>query len=172
MAYREMSFEDIQARIEKGDFVVYVEEEYGYRYWFWFPDMSEEELLAYWEKCNIEDHFFNPSGLPGDMVPLPENPKCVGMSDEEAEEYYNRAYADPRSGGLLSRRFQDADDDTKAQMIEDYDAYIAEWFPGEAMWQKGWRDRCGSWRAHTHMEDDSFLTPPKKESEDDTATGT
>lgn len=156
MAYREMTAIEIAKRIGQGDLVVYVDEEYGYRYWFWFPNMSEDELTAYWEKCNIEDHFFNPSELPGDMVPIP----AENIDEDDVDSYYERAYADPRWIGL-NRHMRGGTETERVEMIAAYDEWRKEWFPNEAMWHIG----CNSdstWRAHTHMEDDSWLKKPNE----------
>ena len=142
MAYRDMTAIEIAKRIGQGDLVVYVEEEYGFREWFWFPDMSEADLVAYWEKCNIEDHFFNPSGLPGDMVRVPP--------EEIEDDHYDHsieACPDP----------EDYEDD--AEFIEAYDAWCGDWYPNEHMWRQGYNAK-DTWRAHTHLEDDSWLRRP------------
>lgn len=146
MAYREMTSAEIAERIKQGDLTVYVEEEYGFRYWFWFPDMSEDELMAYWEKCNIEEHFFNPCGLPGDMVPVPPDEECK-------EAYIDSDYS------LMNNQFEKGSESERAEIIASYDKWQKKWFPNEAMWYEGSRS-ASKWRAHTHMEDDSWLKKP------------
>ncbi len=47
--------------------VVFLEEEYGYKYFIWYTGMSEEDLISYWE--NIEDiDYFGIHDLPGKLV--------------------------------------------------------------------------------------------------------
>jgi hypothetical protein len=149
MTYRKMTANEIAKRIGAGELVVYVEEEYGFRQWFWFPDMTEDELMTYWEKCDIGCHFFNPSGLPGDMVPLP----C------EDEDNTDEALADPRSRAC-SELAKNASAKERSKAIRVYDEWNRDYFPNQAMWDDGFRAK-NTWRAHTHMEDDSWLKKPE-----------
>lgn len=45
---RNEKYAAIKERISK-EFVVLVEEEYGYKYWFWFPGISPKELEFWWK---------------------------------------------------------------------------------------------------------------------------
>jgi hypothetical protein len=38
----------IPQRIDDGELCVMLSEEYGYRYWFWFPGMTIGQLKMYW----------------------------------------------------------------------------------------------------------------------------
>lgn len=150
MTRREMTATDIARRIGQGDLVVYLSEEYGYRQWFWFPGMSESDLETFWEKCNIEDYFFNPSNLPGDVVPVPPE----DVDEDELDNHYDRAMSDPRSEVLREGTNGDAE-----KWIADYNEWRRDWFPNEAMWVEGFQSK-DVWRAHTHMADDSWLKKP------------
>ena len=48
--------------------VVFLQEEYGYKEWVWMPNMSEDELRAWWEAMPTVAPFFfdGPVGFPGD----------------------------------------------------------------------------------------------------------
>jgi len=149
---------EIAKRIGRGDLVVYVEEEYGFRSWYWFPNMSEKELEEHWKKCDIEKHFFNPSGLPGDMVPVPPE-DFYDLSEEEIDVHCDTASHDPRSRMLLREEFHAASDERRQEMIEMYNEWHKEYFPNEFEWNQGWYSE-DTWRAHVHMEDDSWLKKP------------
>ena len=49
---------------------VLLDEEYGYRTWLWRTEMSEEQLIAWWQaQPTMDDHFFDPSKtLPGRLT--------------------------------------------------------------------------------------------------------
>jgi hypothetical protein len=49
--------------------VVRIEEEYGYRNWIWMPDMSEEEVVAWWKSLSSVGAYFydGPKDLPGEI---------------------------------------------------------------------------------------------------------
>ena len=51
---------------------VYIEEEYGYRYWVWETGMSEEKLIQWWKDLpSVMPFFFSPAKsltkLPGKL---------------------------------------------------------------------------------------------------------
>ena len=159
MAYREMTSMEILRRLGKGDLVVYLDEEYGYRHWYWFPDMTTDELHAYWDQCEITQHFYDPSSLPGDVVPVPPEYFDGADSHEDVNDYYTRAYSDPRSGVILSERFRQASREEKDQILADYDAWESEFFPNQSDWKRGHED-IACYRAHIHMDDDSWMLRP------------
>ena len=52
--------------VNKG-IIVYVEEEYGYRYWKWNTGVSTEELIKWWNELeSVDAFFFNP----GETLPF------------------------------------------------------------------------------------------------------
>lgn len=58
---------DIKHRSKK-DFFVLLNEEYGYRRWFWFPDMSPEKLELWWLALeSVDPYFMTPEPLPGTL---------------------------------------------------------------------------------------------------------
>ncbi|WP_445365712.1 hypothetical protein ACJJJB_03015 [Microbulbifer sp. ANSA001] len=51
------------------EFMVLLEEEYGYKHWFWFPQMTPFELEAWWKKLDtVDPYFMTPEPLPGDVI--------------------------------------------------------------------------------------------------------
>lgn len=43
--------------------VVWLEEEYGYRYWRWEPEMTAAELIEWWKSLkSVAPYFFSPAG--------------------------------------------------------------------------------------------------------------
>ncbi|CAH0533134.1 hypothetical protein VST7929_00995 [Vibrio stylophorae] len=54
--------------INKRDFLVLIDEEYGYRYWCWRPNMSAMALEAWWAALSsVEPYFMSPEPLPGEV---------------------------------------------------------------------------------------------------------
>jgi len=50
---------------------VWLEEEYGYRYWRWETHMSHEELVSWWSNLeSVRPYFLSPTNLPGTVVQL------------------------------------------------------------------------------------------------------
>lgn len=57
----------------KREFAVLLDEEFGYRYWVWFPKMTSKELEFWWRSLSsVEPYFFSPKGLPGEVVQVKE----------------------------------------------------------------------------------------------------
>jgi hypothetical protein len=51
------------------DIVVLLDEEYGYQQFFWFPKVSETELIKYWKNLAIDPiSGLDPFSLSGDVV--------------------------------------------------------------------------------------------------------
>ena len=41
---------------------VLIDEEYGYRLWFWYPNMEKEQLIEWWKSQEtVKPFFMNPS---------------------------------------------------------------------------------------------------------------
>lgn len=51
------------------DYVVHIEEEYGYRDWLWIPDMTVDELKVWWQELPTVAPFFfdGPISFPGEI---------------------------------------------------------------------------------------------------------
>ena len=59
---------DIETR-SKDEVLVLLDEEYGYRRWFWFPKLSSEELIEWWKRLeSVDPYFMTPEHLPGDVI--------------------------------------------------------------------------------------------------------
>ena len=76
---KELTLESLKEKIET-DFLILLTEEYGFREWFWFPDMNEGTLLDWWKNLESVDSYF--------MTPEPLNGWLVEMSEELAELYF------------------------------------------------------------------------------------
>jgi DNA ligase D-like protein (predicted 3'-phosphoesterase) len=60
--------EVLAGRVNK-EFAVLLDEEYGYRYWIWFPKMTPRELEFWWKSLSsVGPYFFSPKGLPGEVI--------------------------------------------------------------------------------------------------------
>lgn len=55
------------------NFVVLVNEEYGFRHWIWDTHMSKEALIEWWTNlATVEPYFFDPAKLPGNVRQVEE----------------------------------------------------------------------------------------------------
>ncbi len=64
---------DIQNRY-RSDLCVLLDEEYGYRKWFWFPSMSAVDLEKWWSQLEtIDSYFMTPEPLPGDLYQVEDD---------------------------------------------------------------------------------------------------
>ncbi len=49
--------------------MVLLEEEYGYRVWYWLPEISADELERWWATLkSVGPFFYSPVGLPGKVI--------------------------------------------------------------------------------------------------------
>lgn len=46
-------------------FTIYVEEEYGYRYWVWEPQINPKKLAHWWRALKSVEPYSSPASLPG-----------------------------------------------------------------------------------------------------------
>jgi hypothetical protein len=55
--------------MDQFEYVVHVEEEYGYRDWLWVPNMTIDELRVWWQKLPTVAPFFfdGPVNFPGEI---------------------------------------------------------------------------------------------------------
>ena len=55
--------------MDQFEYVVHVEEEYGYRDWLWVPSMTIDELRVWWQKLPTVAPFFfdGPVNFPGEV---------------------------------------------------------------------------------------------------------
>ena len=59
----------IELANRENEFLVLLEEEYGYKHWFWFPKMDASELEKWWQKLEtVDPYFMSPEPLPGDVI--------------------------------------------------------------------------------------------------------
>ena len=79
---------EVEARWKK-DFLVLLDEEYGYRSWFWFPSMSVSELEKWWKKLDsVEPYFMTPKPLPGGLYQASEDEIDLFLALEKSGKYY------------------------------------------------------------------------------------
>jgi len=63
-----MTLDKLKNKIEN-EFVILLEEEYGYREWFWFPEITKEELIVWWENLDsVPPYFMTPEPLIGTLI--------------------------------------------------------------------------------------------------------
>jgi hypothetical protein len=55
-------------KLLKDEAFVLISEEFGYRYWFWFPEVSQKELIKIWKNTPRIDKFNFGSVLPGKFI--------------------------------------------------------------------------------------------------------
>jgi len=74
------------------ELLVLLTEEYGYRLWFWFPKMSENELVQWWKALeSVDPYFMTPEPLPGDVLQVTEETDELFYQLKNENKYY-RAY--------------------------------------------------------------------------------
>jgi hypothetical protein len=114
---------------------VWVEEEYGYRYWLWKPDMTEPELIAFWKNMPAIGSVLN---LPGKLESLPgELEEIVPIElDEDIDELSAKAIILREEG-----KYEEAN-----ALFAPCEGYAAP----------------GDWFAHIHEDEDSFLRKGKR----------
>lgn len=114
---------------------VWLEEEYGYRYWRWDTGMTHEELVSWWSSLDsVEPYFFDPSGLPGELTELDGK-----EWDEGTLDFPDEVPVDFRP--------------------EDYLPEDIEWAEEHARFLCATR-KPGLYKAHMHMDSDSGLRLP------------
>lgn len=114
---------------------VWLEEEYGYRYWRWDTGMSHEDLVLWWSSMGtIRPYFFSPNGLPGSLTELD--------SDEWDEGTRDMPETVP------------ADFNPEEFVPED-----PEWARANARWLCA-TPKTGIYKAHIHEDEDSCLKLP------------
>ena len=116
----------------KGEAVVLLDEEYGYRTWLWHTNMTGEELIAWWTALpSVDPYFMTPVGLPGTLVP------CWVQSNAD-------------KGVWTFKRDSVTQDEEGNWQGEEVFVYWP--VPGDPR-----KDR---WMAHIHQDDDSGLGHP------------
>lgn len=69
--------------------LVLLEEEYGYRDWFWFPLMTPTELIIWWENLeSVGEYFFSPEPLPGDVIQVTKETRKLYSNLHKAKKYF------------------------------------------------------------------------------------
>ena len=100
---KELNLEGLKEKIET-DFLVLLTEEYGYRLWFWFPNISEEKLLEWWKELESVDPYF--------MTPEPLDGWLIQATDELCDVYIEL----DKKGEYISAHFH-CDDDSYIKLI-------------------------------------------------------
>ena len=86
----------------KTKFLVLVNEEYGYRSWFWFPQMSPESLESWWLKLEtVEPYFMTPEPLPGIIFQVHDDDEWDLYSKLEASSKYFTAHIHCNDDSIL-----------------------------------------------------------------------
>lgn len=77
----------------KTDFLILLEEEYGYRCWFWFPDMHLVELESWWRNLeSVVPYFMTPEPLPGDLYKVETEDEFYLFCELELSSKYHFAH--------------------------------------------------------------------------------
>ena len=84
--------------------VIFIEEEYGYRYWMWHTGMTRAALEEWWTSLDsVNAYFFSPLGLPGVVTPA-----WYGPTEEQGMFTYAKegfAYIDATEDCDPEKRF-------------------------------------------------------------------
>ena len=132
---------------------IFLEEEYGYRHWLWETCMDADSLIKWWRtgRAGGPDYFFDPRTLPGKLTSLydlTESPYEIeailtdsSLTDAEKEAKLNSIVEAPP-------RWIKVEDN----QLPNLDAEVLD-IPA----------LTGGWKAHIHMNDDSWIMPPGKQ---------
>jgi len=131
---------------------IFLQEEYGYRHWLWETGMDADALTKWWRNQRVggPDYFFDPRTLPGKLTSLydlAESPYEIeailldkSLSEDQIEKKLKALVGAP------SRWIKTDDDGPNA------DAKVLD-IPA----------LTDGWKAHIHMNDDSWIMPPEEE---------
>ena len=79
------------------EMLVLLEEEYGFRYWFWHTNMSDEELIDWWLNLeSLSPYLMTPEPLPGNVI-LVANMQEWQNLQENTEHYQAHIHLDDDS---------------------------------------------------------------------------
>jgi hypothetical protein len=120
--------QEVESRIKAGELIVYLNEEYGYRRWFWFPNLSLDELELWWNAHDPKEYYHNIEKYPGDLYLVEDG--------DEAISKYQKDYV------LLG--------------VQSLDKLHRRHFKLLSFWLDGYRNK-NNIAAHAHWGDDSFL---------------
>lgn len=116
--------------------IVILEEEYGYRRWFWFTQMTSKELESWWKRQNRMYKLDFISKFPGKLLEATSYEKTRGYVS------YNHKY----------------ETDMFNNSIWYYDYYLFDWLYEK--WEK-LNNSYLHYTAHVFCDDDSWLISPK-----------
>ena len=119
------------------NFIVYIQEEYGYREWLWIPDMTKEETVSWWRRLPSVDPFFftGPTTFPGKVHQIYFHD--LNQFKFVVEEEGRAAYP------TLRENFHLPDDCVRMHIHDDYDSYMI--VDGENVDHAGCRDYSKSY---------------------------
>lgn len=120
---------------------VWLEEEYGYRVWLWFTEMSVPKFTEFWEGLEtVKPYFFDITKLPGELWPFGEAQLAIDSKGEEIV------------GDLRSISAVKYDARGNPMVTTTYALH-----PQQAADQNLWT-LPNFWRGHIHMDDDSGVS--------------
>lgn len=68
--------------------LVLLEEEYGFRCWYWYPNMSYDALIDWWLNLeSVDPYFMTPEPLPGDVVLVNDMDEWLSLS--RSKKYFS-----------------------------------------------------------------------------------
>ena len=130
---------------------VFLEEECGYRYWLWETGMDADALIVWWSELpTVDKYFFDPRGLPGkltslyDLTESPYEIEAILLDKSLSEDQIEKKLK--ALAGAPSRWIKTDDDGPNA------DAKVLD-IPA----------LTGGWKAHIHMNNDSWIMRPGEE---------
>ncbi len=87
-----MNLNEIKNKM-KNEFLILLEEEYGYREWFWFPEITKEELIVWWERLeSVDSYFMTPEPLIGTLIEAKEKELHQFFSHLEEKQVYMQGH--------------------------------------------------------------------------------
>lgn len=130
---------------------IFLEEEYGYRYWLWETGMDANALIKWWSELPaVNAYFFDPTGLPGTLTRL------FDLTDMLVASTLSENISMPEMNQKLE------------VLIESDPIWIKVADKGGPRLDPDATHLdisalTGGWNAHIHMNDDSWIMPPGEE---------
>lgn len=133
---------------------VFVEEEYGYRYWVWETGMGADELVAWWKGMDPSTYFISPATLPGKAVQVWDNLTHI-LNDMVEDKSTSLDDVHVVLSQIMAReRMDNENGDDTHENIPPSDRY--SWADSNGVKY----DLTKMWKAHLHMKDDSWIKVP------------
>jgi hypothetical protein len=159
--------------MDQFEYVVQVEEEYGYREWLWVPNMTIDELRVWWQKLPTVAPFFfdGPVSFPGEIHQIYfHTPTTFSFVEEGEGRVVTPLHSDPITlpKDALYMHIHE-DEDSFLRIGEEHVEHAGYVHPDEA-YEEGYEvpeEAKEAWDKALHEEVAKMIENNKKDSEKD-----